>query len=94
MWCDLQIATIVQQVVRQGSTDALIEAWASPDAPESSIEDAVSEVNKSRRRSTQLQTMGSQIGSFSHSLKDISSLATEQSASSSVERASYSISLV
>ena len=35
---------MVQQVVRLGSANLLIEAWATPDAPQVSIEEAVSEV--------------------------------------------------
>lgn len=36
---------MVQQVVRQGNPNLLIEAWASDDAPALSIADAVSEVH-------------------------------------------------
>lgn len=34
----------MQQVVRLGDPDLLVEAWASSDAPETSVEDAVQEV--------------------------------------------------
>jgi len=40
----VQVAEVVQQVLRLADTDVLIEAWASPDSPAIAIEDAVSEV--------------------------------------------------
>ena len=40
----LQVAEVVQQVLRLADESVLIEAWASPDSPAVQLEEAIAEV--------------------------------------------------
>jgi hypothetical protein len=41
----LQVAEVVQQILRQADSDVLIEAWAGPQQQELNIEDLVAQVH-------------------------------------------------